>query len=61
MVAPAFFTHMCIGSPYAWGVLADPLCRDLGFVAPAAADWTMTEAVFPISLVFAFHVCAPYS
>lgn len=39
MVAPAFLTHMCIGSPWAWSVMSGTLTRELGFVASAAGDW----------------------
>lgn len=52
MVVPAFATHMCIGSPYAWSIMADTLTREIGFVAPVAADWPLMEAAFPLSLVF---------
>ena len=52
MAIPAFATHMCIGSPFAWSLMADTITREIGFVAPAAADWTMMEAVFPLSIVF---------
>jgi len=52
MVAPAFLTHMCIGSPYAWSVMSGPCSRDLGFVASAADDWSFSEATMPMSIVF---------
>ena len=55
MIAPAFLTHMCIGSPYAWSMMADAITREYGFVAPSFADWTLMEAVIPLSLVFMFH------
>lgn len=53
MVAPAFFTHMCIGSPFGWSVMADQLTREYGFVAASSADWTLMNAALPLSLVFA--------
>ncbi len=53
MVAPAFITHMCIGAPYAWSLMADIVTREHGFMAPAAADWTLMQAAFPLSMVFA--------
>lgn len=53
MVIPAFATHMCIGSPYAWSLMADVVTRELGFVAPAASDWTLLEAATPLSITFA--------
>jgi MFS family permease len=53
MVVPAFITHMAIGSTWAWSLTADVVTREQGFVAPAAADWTMMDSVFPLSMVFA--------
>lgn len=52
MVLPAFGTHLCIGSPWAWSVMADVVTREVGFVAPAAADWSLYDAAFPLSIVF---------
>ena len=52
MVLPAFATHMCLGSPYAWSLMADQITRELGFVAPAMADWSLMEAALPLSIVF---------
>ena len=52
MAIPAFGIHMCIGSPYAWSLMADVITREMGFVAPAAADWTLMQAAFPLSIVF---------
>lgn len=51
MAIPAFATHMCIGSPWAWSLMADVLTREIGIVAPAAADWTLLESAFPLSMV----------
>ena len=53
MVAPAFFTHMCIGSPFGWSVMADQLTREFGVVASSSGDWTLMSAAMPLSLVFA--------
>ncbi len=53
MVAPAFITHVCIGAPYAWSLMADIVTREHGFVASAASDWTMMQAALPMSLVLA--------
>lgn len=39
MVAPAFLTHMCIGSPWAWSVLSGTIKNEMGIVASAAGDW----------------------
>lgn len=55
MVVPAFVTHLCIGAPYAWSVVSGHIVREQGFVAPAAGDWSLSEATLPISLVFALH------
>ena len=52
MVLPAFGTHLCIGAPWAWSVMADVVTREIGFVAPAAADWSLYDAAFPLSIVF---------
>ena len=52
MTLPAFATHLCIGSPWAWSLMADVLTREHGFIAPAAADWTLGEAALPLSIIF---------
>lgn len=52
MVVPAFATHMAIGSPWAWSVIADAITREQGFVAPAVGDWSLMEAAYPLSFVF---------
>lgn len=52
MAIPAFATHMCIGSPWAWSVVASQASLEQGFVAPAAADWSMVETALPLSIVF---------
>ena len=30
MAVPAFLTHMCIGSPWAWSLMADVVTREVG-------------------------------
>jgi hypothetical protein len=55
MVVPAFVTHMCIGSPWAWSVLSGTLSREIGVAGAAAADWSMAEATLPLSIVFAMQ------
>jgi MFS family permease len=55
MVVPAVATHICIGSPYAWSMMADLLTREHGFVASAAADWTLMQSSLALSIVFAFQ------
>lgn len=41
MILPAFFGHMCLGTPWAWSIMAQVLARLDGFVASAASDWTL--------------------
>lgn len=55
MVIPAVCTHICLGSPFAWSIMADAITRDRGFVAAAASDWTLSEAALPMSLVLGKH------
>lgn len=52
MAIPAFGTHLCLGAPWAWSVMADIATREIGFVTPAAADWSLFDAAFPLSIVF---------
>lgn len=52
MVVPAFSTHMCIGSPWAWSALSGTVSRELGFVSSAAGDWSFAQATMPLSIVF---------
>lgn len=52
MVVPAFMTHMAIGAPWAWSIMADVVTRENGFVAPAFSDWTLLESAYPLSIVF---------
>ncbi len=45
-VPPASMSiHLCIGSVYAWSIFNAPLCRELGVVASAANDWTLSQVV----------------
>ncbi|XWN33592.1 MAG: OFA family MFS transporter [Devosia sp.] len=46
--------HVCIGSVYAWSVLNPPLTRDLGVVAPAAGDWSLSSVVWIFSVAIVF-------
>lgn len=55
MTIPAFTTHLCLGAPYAWSLMADLTTREIGFVASAASDWTLMQAALPLSLVFVLH------
>lgn len=55
LVPPAAMAvHLCIGSVYAWSIFNGPLTRELGVVAPSAADWSLTSVVpvFSTSIVF---------
>lgn len=45
MLIPAFATNVCIGSPWAWSIMGDILTREVGFVAPVAADWSLAEVI----------------
>eukprot|EP00993_Chasmostoma_nieuportense_P006232 NODE_684_length_1951_cov_34.514254_g635_i0.p1 GENE.NODE_684_length_1951_cov_34.514254_g635_i0~~NODE_684_length_1951_cov_34.514254_g635_i0.p1 ORF type:complete len:607 (+),score=151.82 NODE_684_length_1951_cov_34.514254_g635_i0:54-1823(+) len=55
MVLPAFGTHMCIGSPWAWSAVSGSLTKEFGFVVPAAADWSLSQCTIPLSIVFALQ------
>ncbi len=55
MVVPAIAGHMCIGSPYAWSLVADVITRENGFVASTGSDWTLMETALPLSMVFLMH------
>jgi MFS family permease len=52
MIIPAVCTHLCLGSPWAWSLVADSVTRELGFVAPAANDWSLYECAAPLSMIF---------
>lgn len=52
MAAPAVGIHLCLGSPWAWSFVGDAVTREVGFVAPCAADWSLYESAFPLSIVF---------
>ena len=52
MVVPAFFTHMSIGSTWAWSIMADVITRENGFVTSSFSDWTLLESAYPLSIVF---------
>jgi len=42
--------HMCIGSVYAWSLFNPPLTRQLGVVASAADDWSLSSVVWIFSV-----------
>eukprot|EP01065_Artemidia_motanka_P053432 TRINITY_DN9904_c0_g1_i2.p1 TRINITY_DN9904_c0_g1~~TRINITY_DN9904_c0_g1_i2.p1 ORF type:complete len:636 (+),score=152.78 TRINITY_DN9904_c0_g1_i2:111-1910(+) len=46
MMIPAVMgIQLSIGSMYAWSIFNNPLCRELGVIAPSASDWCMTDIV----------------
>lgn len=55
MAIPAFAGHLCIGSPYAWSLMAEPLSRELGIVAASAGDWGLGATVGVLSVTFALQ------
>lgn len=52
-IFPTVLPHICIGAPYAWSLMAEPLSRDLGVVTAASGDWGMAATVGVMSTVFA--------
>lgn len=42
--------HLCIGSVYAWSLFNPPLTRELGVVASAAGDWSLSSVVWIFSV-----------
>jgi MFS family permease len=55
LVPPASIAiHMCIGSVYAWSVFNPALTRELGIVASAADDWTLSSVVWIFSVAIVF-------
>ena len=45
--------HLCIGSVYAWSIFNPALIKELGVVASAADDWTLSSVIwiFSVSIV----------
>lgn len=55
LVPPASIAiHLCIGSVYAWSVFNPALTRELGVVAPAADDWSLSSVVWIFSVAIVF-------
>jgi MFS family permease len=55
LVPPASIAiHLCIGSVYAWSVFNPPLTRELGVVASAANDWSLSSVVWIFSVAIVF-------
>jgi MFS family permease len=46
--------HLCIGSVYAWSLFNPALTRELGVVAPAASDWSLSSVVWIFSVAIVF-------
>lgn len=46
--------HLCIGSVYAWSVFNLPLASEIGVVAPAADDWSLSSVVWIFSVAIVF-------
>lgn len=42
--------HLCIGSVYAWSVFNPPLTREMGVVASAGSDWSLSSVVWIFSV-----------
>ena len=49
VVPASFLIQISVGSVYAWSVFNNPLCREIGVVAPAAADWGLQVCDLPQS------------
>lgn len=55
LVPPASIAiHLCIGSVYAWSVFNTALTKQIGVVAPAADDWTLSSVVWIFSVAIVF-------
>lgn len=55
LVPPASIAiHMCIGSVYAWSIFNPPLVKQIGVVASAADDWSLSSVVWIFSTAIVF-------
>ncbi|WP_271273259.1 OFA family MFS transporter [Aliamphritea hakodatensis] len=55
LVPPASIAiHLCIGSVYAWSIFNPPLVKQIGVVASAADDWTLSSVVWIFSTAIVF-------
>ncbi|MCJ8299880.1 MAG: MFS transporter, partial [Pseudomonadales bacterium] len=55
LVPPASIAiHLCIGSVYAWSIFNPPLIKQIGVVASAADDWTLSSVVWIFSTAIVF-------
>ena len=46
--------HLCIGSVYAWSIFNPALIKELGVVASAADDWTLSSVIWIFSVAIVF-------
>ncbi|NNE71445.1 MAG: OFA family MFS transporter [Rhodothermales bacterium] len=46
--------HLCIGSVYAWSIFNPALVKELGVVAGAAGDWSLSSVVWVFSVAIVF-------
>lgn len=53
MFVPAVLTHMSLGAPYGWSAVSATLAREHGCVVPAALDWSLDLATYPMSIMLA--------
>lgn len=55
LIAPAAVAlHLCIGSVYAWSIFNPALIKQLGVVAPAADDWSLSSVIWIFSTAIVF-------
>ncbi|EEA95854.1 OFA family MFS transporter [Pseudovibrio sp. JE062] len=55
LVPPASIAiHLCIGSAYAWSIYNPALIREIGGIAPAAEDWSLSSVVWIFSVAILF-------
>lgn len=55
LVPPASIAiHLCIGSAYAWSIYNPALIRQIGGIAPAADDWSLSSVVWIFSVAILF-------
>ncbi|WP_068085514.1 OFA family MFS transporter [Polycladidibacter stylochi] len=46
--------HLCIGSAYAWSMYNPSLIREIGGIAPAAQDWSLSSVLWVFSVAICF-------
>jgi hypothetical protein len=50
-VPAAIINHMCLGGVFAWSMFNEPITHLHGVVAPAVADWTLSQTSMTFSLI----------